>query len=148
MKPFLPGETTLLGAEEPEGSECDFESVARNNAYKGKHWDYKFRVRIQVGTVEPDKADVVAQRKDYETSKYNGDLSNHKVAEIPRIADGAFGAFDSYGMFTLYSIFKPDVLMEVNVFRVAEQQAPELAKSIAQILEKHLREEGVAAKVR
>jgi len=127
------------------GSECDFESVARSpNSAK----DYKFRVLIEVRTVEPGEADLAAQRRHYETSKYDGKIFYHKVQEAPGIADGAFGAFDPYSTFILYSIFKPDVSMEIRVYNVVEDEAVERAKAVAQLLEKRLREEGVAAKLR
>jgi hypothetical protein len=146
-EPFKPGERTGLDNDGNShiGSECDFESIARSpNSPK----NYKFRVLIEVRTVEPDEADMAAQRKHYETEQYNGKIFYHKVREVPGIADGAFGAFDPYYTFILYSLFKPDVRMEIHVFNVVENEAVERAKSVAQLLEKRLRDEGIAAKPR
>ena len=103
---------------------------------------------IEVATVEPGDADLAVQQKHCETALYNDKLLYHKVQEVPGIADGAFGAFDPYYSFMLYSIFKPDVRMEIHVYNVVEDEAIERAKAVAQILEKRLREEGVAAKLR
>ena len=119
------------------------EDVSPNSAK-----DYKFRVLIEVRTVEPGEADIVAQQKRYKTTKYNNKILYHKVQEVPGIADGAFGAFDPYYSFMLYSIFKPDILMEIHVYNVVEDEAVERAKAAAQRLEKRLRVEGVAAKPR
>jgi hypothetical protein len=146
-EPFRPGERMGLDNDGNShiGSECDFESVARA---PGSPKNYKFRVMIEVRTVEPNEADVAAQQKEYQTSKYNGKIFYHKVQEIPGIADGAFGAFDPYYTFMLYSIFKPDVRMEVHVYNVVEDEAVDRGKAVAQLLERRLREEGVAAKPR
>lgn len=127
------------------GSSCDFETLARNPSSTK---DYKFRVAIEVRTVEPSEADIVALRKHYETEMYNEKLLYHKVQDLPGVADGAFGAFDPYQMFKLFAIFSPDVQMSVSVYHVVEGEAVARALAVARIVEKRLRDEGVAAKPR